>query len=90
MLGVQTAVLMGGDRPPTGVLVLRLWADGELPEDLRARVHATPDVEVDAGHTTAVAGRSQIIKHVAAWVDEYARHARDTRDDPDGSLEEDT
>lgn len=72
---VQTDRHMDDDMRPTGVLVLRLWADGDAPDDLRARVRSTSNVVVDAGRSQVLAGRSPIIAYVVGWVDEYRRLA---------------
>jgi hypothetical protein len=67
---------------PAGVLVIRLWAEGATPDELRARLRATSDVTTDSGQELAVAGRGALLAAVATWVDGYLEHAAQPSVDP--------
>jgi hypothetical protein len=66
--------------PPTGVLVLRVWAEPTEadPVDLRSRLRATLDVTSDASEEWAVAGRDDVVGAIESWIDRFvARTSRD-------------
>ena len=52
----------------TGVLVVRIWVEGELPSGLRARVTRTLDVSSRDQRTTVVATTDEIEDAVRTWL----------------------
>lgn len=56
---------------PTAVLVVRLWAEGRLPEDLRARLYGTLDVTGGEPFETVVAGREGLLEAFAGWIEAF-------------------
>lgn len=73
----------------TGVLVIRVWAEGDRPLVLRARMTWTLDVTEREQVTAAVAGIDAIETATRAWLEEFmnragpARVAVERREDAD-------
>ena len=55
----------------TGVIVIRVWIEGEPHEGFRARVTATRDV-LQPDRTTAAAGSVEdVVRIVRQWLEEF-------------------
>jgi len=79
--------------PLSGVLVIRVWAEGLGRDDLRARVRATLDVASDAADEWALAGGDALVAAVSGWLDDFlvvaAGRAADAASDGDGDSDHD-
>ena len=59
----------------TGILILRLWLEGEAREGFRARITQTLD-STDGQHATATAGDAEdVYDAVRTWVEAFVDQA---------------
>jgi hypothetical protein len=73
------------DRPArhAGVLLARVWLEGERGELFRARMRFIDDVTADQ-HVVTVARREEFLEVVEAWLTRFLEQARHgARSDPD-------
>ena len=71
MAGMEEPAAKRSDEVRVGVLALRAWAEGPLPEGLRVRITSRLDVSsVDDVVTTAVDPET-IIAAVREWLDAF-------------------
>jgi hypothetical protein len=55
----------------TGVLVIRVWVEGDPPPRLRSRITRTVDISERNQVTTAAASARQVEQVVRAWLEEF-------------------
>jgi hypothetical protein len=60
----------------TGVLVIRVWAEGDRPPSLRARITRTLDLTHPDEESTAASSSEEIVTVVSAWLSEFERSLR--------------
>jgi hypothetical protein len=55
----------------TGVLVVRVWMEGDAP--LRARLTATDDLSAPVQEESAASGVDEIVAAVRGWLERFVR-----------------
>jgi hypothetical protein len=58
-----------------GVLVLRAWLEGPGPDEFRARITSTFNLQGEPAHGLAAASPEAALAIVAQWLDEFVREA---------------
>jgi hypothetical protein len=69
---------------PTGVLLVRLWVEGDPATDLRARITRTADIQDGAGVTTIAGTAEEVLATVRDWLEDMTNGSMtngSTRDD---------
>ena len=56
----------------SGVLVIRVWPEGDDGAGLRARITTLSNPQSEDAHASIAAGRDAIVAHVQSWLDEFA------------------
>jgi hypothetical protein len=59
----------------TGVLVVRVWIEGDQPQRLRGRITRTSDVTRRDEVSTLASSAQEIESVVQTWLDEFERAA---------------
>jgi hypothetical protein len=63
---------MRASRPPTGVLVIRIWLE---QNEMRARISRSLDIEAGETAVCVVAGAGEIKAIVTRWLRQFAARA---------------
>jgi hypothetical protein len=67
----EGSVESGDDDEHTGVLVLRVWARGRLPEGLRARITSSLDLSSGDEVVTMAADVESVLAAVRDWLETF-------------------
>jgi hypothetical protein len=57
---------------PVGVLLLRVWVEGNTERELRGRIVSSRDVEGQDQETAAVGSREIACRYVCDWLEAFA------------------
>jgi hypothetical protein len=61
---------------PTGILIVRVWLEGDAPGQLRARLTQAADLNEAATTVVTTAERADICHAVEAWLEDFLRRGR--------------